>query len=153
MNNTLSLSPTQNLMERTSQSLDGVASPSYRINNISSAMNNTHKNTHLQDTNQQQKSKGRFNKSLLPKPEDVLSKLGIRVTSTNYSGYLVVRCPFHKEGHEQNPSMNIHASKGYYKCHACGEKGSDILAFYQKVTGKDFKQAAKELNAWEENYE
>ena len=31
----------------------------------------------------------------------------------------------------------------------CGEKGGDVLAFHQKRYGQGFKEAAKELGAWD----
>lgn len=95
----------------------------------------------------------RFKKENLPLPIDVLRWLGITVSKTNNSEYLSIFCPFHKNGQENTPSLNIHKGRGNYRCHACGAKGGDILAFYMSVKRKDFIQAAKDLGAWEVNHD
>src|SRR5579862_5699780 len=94
-------------------------------------------------------AQGRFNRLFLPKPTQVLQHLGFSVKKINAKGYLQLRCPFHKNGNEKTPSLNVNKNTGYYRCHACGEKGGDILEFYINVTGKSFITAAKELGAWE----
>lgn len=99
------------------------------------------------------RSQGRFNKSGLALPVSVLGRLGIAHKQVNAKGYWVLRCPFHKDGQEKNPSLNVHYINGHYRCHTCGEKGGDILAFYMAVTGKKFFESACELGAWEIDYE
>ncbi len=74
-----------------------------------------------------------------------LRKLGIKTNRKNSQGYFVLHCPFHKDGHEANPSLNLHSSNSHYKCHACGAKGGSIINFYINVTGKSFKEATKDL--------
>lgn len=91
----------------------------------------------------------KFNRNLLPTPIDTLNRLGIKIVRSNSSGYLILRCPVHKEGNEKRPSLNLHQQSGHFRCHSCGIKGSDILAFYITVTGKTFKQSVTDLNAWE----
>ena len=100
-------------------------------------------------TTQNKKAKGKFNKTKLPCPIAVLNKLGITPGRANQAGFLKIRCPFHKNGAEKNPSLNLHQQDGYFKCHSCGAKGGDILAFFMKVTNMYFIDAAKALNAWE----
>ncbi len=78
--------------------------------------------------------------------KQALIKLGIKINKKNAQGYFVLQCPFHKNGKEKIPSLNLHSSNGYYKCHACGIKGGSIINFYIKVTGKSFKEAVKDLN-------
>jgi hypothetical protein len=95
------------------------------------------------------RKQGKFNKSKLPSPITVLKMLGLKPGKANSSGYYPLGCPFHKNGQEQHPSLNVHEKKGNYKCHACLEKGGNILDFYMKVTGKGFVEAAKMLGAWE----
>lgn len=90
-----------------------------------------------------------YNKMLLPTPIAVLQQLGLPFGKANFKGYLKLPCPFHKDGAEKNPSLNLHQINGHYRCHACGVKGGNILAFYMSITGKKFKTAAKELGAWE----
>lgn len=95
----------------------------------------------------------KYNKEKLPSPESVLNILGLKAIKRNQKGYLVLCCPFHKGGAEKNPSLNLHSSKGHYKCHSCGAKGGSIIDFYIKHTNTSFKEAAKDLGAWEESYE
>jgi hypothetical protein len=94
---------------------------------------------------------GRFVKNLLPTPLTVLHRLGFYSGKSNAKGYWKLPCPFHKDGKERSPSLNLHKNSGHYRCHACGAKGGDILSFYMNVTGKTFIKAAKELGAWEKN--
>lgn len=98
-------------------------------------------------------SQGRFNRFYLPTPIRLLDQLGILPQKENAKGYIKLRCPFHKDGNEKTPSLSMHKSEGHYRCHACGAKGGDILAFYMNITGKPFITAAKELGAWEVKYE
>lgn len=100
-----------------------------------------------------QSSQGHFNRLRLPHPIDVLHQLDFYAEKANAKGYLKLRCPFHKDGNEQTPSLNMHKTDGHYRCHACGAKGGDILAFYMNVTGKSFTKSAKELGAWEVKYD
>lgn len=93
--------------------------------------------------------RGRFNRNLLPTPLTVLHQLGIYPGNSNRSGYWTLHCPFHKNGKELNPSLNLHRISGHYRCHACSAKGGDILAFYMNATGKRFLTATTELGAWE----
>jgi hypothetical protein len=94
---------------------------------------------------------GRFEKKLLPSPITVLHRLGFYTEKTNSKGYWKLPCPFHKDGKERTPSLNLHKISGHYRCHACGAKGGDILSFYMNVTGKTFIKAVRELGAWEKN--
>lgn len=54
-------------------------------------------------------------------------------------------CCFHDDHH---PSFFLNIKTGAFKCFACGERGGDILDFYQKYHCVDFKTAAKALGAW-----
>ena len=95
--------------------------------------------------------RGRFNRALLPTPLTVLSQLGIRPSRPNQSGYWKFCCPFHKGGKEANPSFNLHHINGHYRCHACGAKGKDTLAFYMHIIGASFIDACVSLGCWEKN--
>src|SRR5438874_7684363 len=53
----------------------------------------------------------------------------------NYSGL----CPFHKE---KTPSFSVHATKQYYYCFGCGEKG-DVFKFVQKIESITFPEAVR----------
>lgn len=90
-----------------------------------------------------------FDRLQLPPPDMVLHGLGITLGKTNTKGYWVLHCPVHKNGQEQHPSLNLHSVTGHYRCHACGIKGRDILAFYRTVTGKTLMEAVQELTILE----
>lgn len=53
----------------------------------------------------------------------------------NYSGL----CPFHKE---KTPSFSVHATKQFYYCFGCGEKG-DVFKFIQKIENISFPEAVR----------
>ncbi len=53
----------------------------------------------------------------------------------NYSGL----CPFHKE---KTPSFNVHATRQYFYCFGCGEKG-DVFTFVQKMENVTFPEAVR----------
>jgi len=95
------------------------------------------------------KSSVRFKREKLPYPIGVLCFLGIKPGKANRRGYWIIRCPFHKNGQERKPSLNLLQVNGNYLCHACGAKGGDILDFFMKVTGKSFINAIETLGAVE----
>jgi hypothetical protein len=97
------------------------------------------------------KHRGRLNRKLLPTPLTVLSQLSIRPGRPNQPGYWKLCCPFHKDGKESNPSLNLHHTNGHYRCHACGAKGGDILDFYMQITSLGFIDACISLSAWEDS--
>ncbi len=53
----------------------------------------------------------------------------------NYSGL----CPFHGE---KTPSFNVHATKQFYYCFGCHEKG-DVFSFIQKIENITFPEAVR----------
>src|SRR5438105_10960568 len=53
----------------------------------------------------------------------------------NYSGL----CPFHKE---KTPSFSVHATRQFYYCFGCGEKG-DVFNFVQKIENITFPEAIR----------
>jgi hypothetical protein len=101
------------------------------------------KKSHYKKINQ--KTQKYINKLLLPQPLSVLTRLGITPGAPNAKGYLKIRCPFHKNGNERHPSLDLHQTDGHFRCHACGVTGGSILAFFMKHTGKSIQQALKEL--------
>ena len=58
------------------------------------------------------------------------------------TGWVTVRCPFHND---KNPSLSINLDSGGFCCHACGERGSNVIEFHRKLKGISFTEAAKEL--------
>jgi DNA primase len=53
----------------------------------------------------------------------------------NYSGL----CPFHSE---KTPSFSVHATRQYYYCFGCQEKG-DVFTFIQKIENITFPEAVR----------
>jgi hypothetical protein len=94
-------------------------------------------------------NQGKFNRGLLPMPVAVLGRVGIKLGPANRAGYCLVKCPLHKNGKERHASLSIHQVNGNFRCFACGAHGGDVLSLWMQYTGKSFKQAAKELGAWE----
>ena len=84
-----------------------------------------------------------FRRELLPNPSIYYAQaLGV---PGKRSGWRTVRCPFHDDKHA---SLSVNVESGRFRCHACGAKGGDVLAFHRRRHGLDFKAAAKELGAW-----
>jgi DNA primase len=48
-------------------------------------------------------------------------------------------CPFHKE---KTPSFSVHATRQYYYCFGCHEKG-DVFGFVQKIENVSFPEAVR----------
>lgn len=87
-----------------------------------------------------------LNRDLLP---DVVEYLTARGYSLKGRGeWREMLCPFHDDS---SPSLRINTRKGCFKCMACEAKGGDLIAFHQKLTGKPFIEACKDLGAWEQN--
>ena len=131
-------------MERKNMPIETNTTPSY-----SSGMANKNIQSNNTTNFNARTDLGRFNKRKLPLPIAVLYMLNICTGRVNRHGYWIIRCPFHKNGTERTPSLNLHQVNGNFLCHACGTKGGDILAFYMQVTGDKFIDAAKQLGAWE----
>ncbi|HDQ39463.1 MAG TPA: DNA primase [Desulfonatronum sp.] len=53
----------------------------------------------------------------------------------------VAPCPFH---HETKPSFHVNPGQGFYYCFGCQASG-DIIDFYARINGLDFKQAVVQL--------
>lgn len=118
-------------------------------NNVSKMANKNIKQYNNNTIIRNKTAKSNFNKTKLPAPIIVLNSLGIKPSKINSGGYWTIHCPFHKNGAEKHPSLNLHHISGHFKCHSCDAKGGDILAFFIKITNKSFINAAKTLNAWE----
>ena len=88
----------------------------------------------------------KWGRSKLPNPIWVLDKLKVRYR--HRPTWIQIHCPFHGNGQEHNPSMGMDARDGHYRCHACGAKGGDVIAFYRAVTGKSFSETLKDLGVY-----
>lgn len=85
-----------------------------------------------------------LNKALLPDPIEYLQARGYTLKGRGLWREMV--CPFHDDS---KPSLRINIQKGCFKCMACEAKGGDLIAFHQKLTGRNFVEACKDLGAWE----
>lgn len=52
-------------------------------------------------------------------------------------------CPFHQE---KTPSFSVNETEGFFYCFGC-QAGGDVLDFYQRVNGLEFKDALEQLAA------
>lgn len=69
---------------------------------------------------------------------DLVSQyVNLKRVGKNYVGL----CPFHSE---RTPSFTVNLQKGLFKCFGCGASG-DVINFYMKIKGLDFKTAVIEL--------
>lgn len=80
----------------------------------------------------------------LPTPRQYLSQHNLLVR-TSRGDWAEVRCPIHKGGNEEHPSMRISLVDGHFACHACGAKGGDIVALHMLRTGLRFPEAVCDL--------
>ncbi len=85
-----------------------------------------------------------FNRSNLQSPANYFKEQGIKLIGGGE--WKDALCPFHDD---HNPSLRVHIDTGGFKCMACGVHGGDVLAFHMRRHGLSFKQAAKDLGAWE----
>ena len=86
-----------------------------------------------------------FRRDRLPDPVTYYTKNGYLMRG--YGDWRSTLCPFHKD---TRPSMRVNIHKGAFCCMVCGAKGGDVLAFHMKTNGLNFKDAAKDLGAWDE---
>jgi hypothetical protein len=85
-----------------------------------------------------------LDRSSLPSPVAYLTERGA-LTGKPRSEWASIRCPVHKGGGEQHPSMRVSLIDGHFACHACGAKGGDIIALHRLVTGLGFIEAVRDL--------
>ena len=80
----------------------------------------------------------------LPTPSQYLTERGL-LKGKAQGEWAAITCPAHKGGAEQNPSLRVNQVDGHYRCHACGEKGGDIVALHRLITGMGFLEAVRDL--------
>ena len=80
----------------------------------------------------------------LPTPLQYLTERGLLVRRLK-GEWALITCPSHKNGAEKNPSMSVNLPEGYFRCHACGTKGGDIIALHRLITGLGFRDALRDL--------
>lgn len=74
---------------------------------------------------------------------DVLCKYDIEYYNAGYNAYKI-RCPFHMNGNERTPSLNISLDKNLFNCFACSRGGS-IIDFVMLYKGMPKFEAMKEI--------
>src|SRR4051812_18417343 len=84
-----------------------------------------------------------FCQELLPDPITYYTEQ--RLTLRGSGPWRTGLCPFHEEKH---PSFSVNIENGAFRCHACNERGGDVLAFHMRRYELSFKEAARELCAW-----
>ncbi len=85
-----------------------------------------------------------FIRSNLQSPATYFKEQGLKLTGGGE--WKDALCPFHDD---HQPSLRVRLDSGGFKCMACGAHGGDVLSFHMLRYGLNFKQAAKDLGAWE----
>ena len=88
--------------------------------------------------------RGELDRASLPTPRQYLAEHEL-LTSKPRGEWAQVRCPVHKGGEERNASLSMSMVDGHFRCHACGARGGDILAFHLLATGLPFRKAVADL--------
>ena len=92
---------------------------------------------------QQRKPLGHLDRQLLPDPGEFYSR---ELDSLKGAGtWRDALCPFHGD---TRPSMRVNVKTGAYKCFACGEGGSDLIAFLRRRDELSFPDACRRLGCW-----
>lgn len=79
----------------------------------------------------------------LPDPASYYAQHVERLGKANGEGWAQGRCPFHDDRHE-SLSVNLSGPPGGWRCFAgCGH--GDLVGFHERVTGKPFKEAVRDL--------
>ena len=85
-----------------------------------------------------------LNRRSLPTPLQYLTERGL-LKGKQRGQWAAIRCPVHKQGTEDHPSMRVSVADGHYRCFACGAKGGDIVALHRLITGLGFRDAVADL--------
>ena len=85
-----------------------------------------------------------IDRASLPSPLQYLTGRGLLKGKTR-GEWVSIRCPVHKAGAEDNPSLRVNLAEGHYKCMACGASGGDLIALHRLITGMGFLDAVRDL--------
>ncbi len=85
-----------------------------------------------------------IDRASLPTPLSYLTERGL-LNGKARGEWAAIICPAHKGGAEQNPSLSVSLIDGHFRCHACGEKGGDVVALHRLITGMGFVEAVRDL--------
>ena len=89
------------------------------------------------------KRKG-FQPNLLPDPNQFYRQ-HLNKLKTVSSSQAIACCAFHND---RNPSLSINLETGAFFCFSCGAKSGGVIDFLMQLKGYSFKEAAKEVGAW-----
>src|SRR5690349_16592224 len=79
----------------------------------------------------------------LPDPATYYGQHVAKLGKPNATGWAQGICPLHDD-HSCSLSVHLAGERGHWRCFAgCG--GGDLVGFHQRVTGKDFKGAVRDL--------
>lgn len=112
-------------------------------NNKGAPRNGTPSTPRAYSTRNRPNFKGGFDRTRLPNVSHYYEAQG--VTLKGKGAWRDAVCPFHED---TKPSLSVRLETGAFKCHACGTKGGDVLAFHMQRYGLTFKAAAQQLGAW-----
>lgn len=87
----------------------------------------------------------KFRRDLLQSPEEFYSQQLKRYTRNRTQ--CLALCPFHDD---HNPSFSANLETGAFFCFACAASGGNVLDFFIKKSGLQFKDACKALGVWHE---
>lgn len=88
---------------------------------------------------------GRFRRERLPAPAEYFRSIGLQLSGRG--AWRDALCPFHAD---HRPSLGVMLESGGFCCRACGAKGGNVLDFHMMLNEMGFKDAARDLGAWEE---
>jgi len=91
--------------------------------------------------------KDKFDRNNLPDPQGYFFEQGLKLTGNGL--WRLAVCPFHND---TKPSLGVNVESGAFKCHACGAKGGDLVAFHQLKYSMGFIDACKALGAWKDRH-
>lgn len=95
-------------------------------------------------TSTSQPGNGALDRGSLPTPLHYLAERNL--LSAKHRGlWAAIRCPAHKSGTEDHPSLRVSVADGHFKCMACGAKGGDIVALHRLITGLGFRDAVRDM--------
>jgi len=99
---------------------------------------------HTDNTPPRAPRKRAISRQSLPTPEQYLVQRRLLET-TPRGAWASIRCPAHKGGEEQTPSLRVNLKDGHFRCMACGVKGGDIIALHRLLTGRSFLDTVRDL--------
>ncbi len=90
-----------------------------------------------------------FSRELLPGGRAFYEPIVGRLSRPNRKGWSMGRCPFHSS--KSGKSLAVNLNTGGFHCFGCDARGGDVVAFAMKLHGWNFREAAKQLGAWDDS--